>query len=638
MTERWRKKLGDLDRQGPSDEVFDLAKQGPRHTDEPMPGMRPSTRIATAVAAFAVFALAISVFAIPALRMQSTTAGGATGLFPLWPSQTTDQLKQLQSDADAGNASWALDPKGVASDFTKEVLGWRDVTVAAESQSLCAVQWGPPSPAPYIPIGVSASYPSLDNPSVATSICDQQVAESAFADVTRSISTPTETGGSESGFVNMYVTDCNPSEPCNVIPLQSLTLYQPLEQGDGGIWAILYAENALIKLSTVAGQNVRSGASVSATFVGGGDSTPTLGYASCGSSAASSQHDEIAGIGERISMQTDLTASANCAGAQPGYVWAARGSQSFADPTGAPSPDPLAGGAKVLALTAVPVAMTFPDQQVKTAPPNGGSVGITTSTPTVGASTTYTSFTDSVGWTIDVPDGWSSMAIASNSITGLGGSGQEFRGDGLTVDVFQGEAVVLPADDSTYPLNFDTLFGSTSDGALVGMFRGNGEPVSIRVTSSDASFTPQQDEILRHMVSSISFPHLQPGETWHGWTDAGPIDPTQTGQWVSYGTSQIFARWKDGERSVLGPFPPCSTGGGTFGFDTVVAGRIVISIHCPDGDVGQWDFAGDPLPGNPSYFDASIQSSDAVLSWDAQLLVHLEVRGSTPTPQGGAGG
>jgi hypothetical protein len=319
-------------------------------------------------------------------------------------------------------------------------------------------------------------------------------------------------------------------------------------------------------------------------------------------------------------------------------VWAARGSQSFADPSGAPNPDPVAGGAKVLGLTAVPVAMTFPDQEVETTPPNGGSDGVPTSTPTVDGPTTYTSFTDSVGWTMDVPEGWSSKAIASTSITGIGGSGQEFNGDGLTVDVFQGEAVVFPADDSSYPLDADTLLAPTSDGALSGMFRGNGEPVSIRATSSDSRFTQQQEEILRHMVSSISFPHVQPGEASHGWTSAGPIDPTQTGQWVPYGNSQIFARFKDGKRSVLAPFPPCSAGTGTFGVDTVVAGRTVISIHCPDGDVGQWDFAGDPLPGNPTYFDASIQSTDAVLSWDGQLLVQVEVPGSTPTPQSGAGG
>ena len=104
MTERWRKKLGDLDKQGPSDDVFDLAKQGPRLTDEPLPAMRPSTRIATAVAASAVFALRSRVLFSPALRMQGTEAGEHVR----WPlpavalADPRDELKQLQSDVDAG--------------------------------------------------------------------------------------------------------------------------------------------------------------------------------------------------------------------------------------------------------------------------------------------------------------------------------------------------------------------------------------------------------------------------------------------------------------------------------------------------------------------------------------------------------
>ena len=103
MTERWRKKLGDLDKLSPGDEVFERAKHGPMHAEDPIPRVATSRRIVTAVAAFAVFALAISVFAIPALRMQTGAAGGSSGLFPLWPSQTPDQLKQLQSQADAGD-------------------------------------------------------------------------------------------------------------------------------------------------------------------------------------------------------------------------------------------------------------------------------------------------------------------------------------------------------------------------------------------------------------------------------------------------------------------------------------------------------------------------------------------------------
>jgi hypothetical protein len=192
--------------------------------------------------------------------------------------------------------------------------------------------------------------------------------------------------------------------------------------------------------------------------------------------------------------------------------------------------------------------------------------------------------------------------------------------------------VSLPADDSHYPLAYDSLLTRQSDGVLSGGFRGDGEAFSIRITPSDPQLVPAQEAILRRMVESIHFEGWSTGEKRNGWTSAGAIDTEADGQWVTYGNSHVFARFKDGQRSVLGPFPPCSTGEGTYGTDTVVAGRAVISIHCPDGDVGQWDFAGNPLPGNPSYFDASIVATNAVLSWDGQLLVQLEVPGSTPTP------
>src|SRR4051812_42612586 len=458
MTERWRKKLGDLDKQGPSDDVFDLAKQGPRHSDEPLPGMRTSTRIATVVAAFAVFALAISVFAIPALRMQGNQAsGGAGGMFPLWPWQTSDQLAQLQSDADAGTAAWALDPKGVATAFGQQVLGWQDVTVSVSDDLPCGVMWGAQSSAPYIPQGVSASYPgagSLGPACVDPPWLSQSSGSSPLPGPYLTFSTPGS--GSTGSFVRMYITPCAPRGVCDVMPLQSVTVYQPLEQGPGQIWAVLEAQDALIKLSTEPGQTVRSGASVSGTFVGGGDSTPTLGYASCDSSGASSQTDPIAGVGEQITIQPDLQTTDTCGGSERGYVWGIRTSRSFADPKGMAAPDPITGGGSLHGITAIPVTMTFPDQ-VQTPPPNGGSGGIPTPTPSAGSTTGWESFTGDLEWTMDVPSGWQSKRIAATSVTGSGGSGDEFTGDGLTVDVFQGTEVVMPADDSSLPLDYSSL-------------------------------------------------------------------------------------------------------------------------------------------------------------------------------------
>ena len=115
MTERWRKKLEGIDGASPSDDVFERAKEGPMHSDEPLPGPRMSARVVTIVAAFVVFALAISVFAIPALRMNNTPAGrGIQGLMPLWPAQTSDQLEQTAGGR-TRHGRWALEPEGSPS-------------------------------------------------------------------------------------------------------------------------------------------------------------------------------------------------------------------------------------------------------------------------------------------------------------------------------------------------------------------------------------------------------------------------------------------------------------------------------------------------------------------------------------------
>jgi len=623
MTERWRGKLGDLDKQGPSDDVFDLAKQGPRHSEEPMSGMRTSTRVVTVVAAFAVFALAISVFAIPALRMQGTQAGGGGGgMFPLWPSQTSDQLTQLQSQADAGTATWALDPKGVASAFGLEVLGWRSVTVSVTDDLPCGVTWGAQSSAPYIPQGASASYPGTG--SMGPACVNSPLLAEPFGSTPppRESSLTSSASPGTGSFVRMFITPCAPQQACNVIPLQSVTVYQPLEQGPGQIWAVLQAQDALIKLSTEPGQTVRSGASVSGTFVGGGDSTPTLGYASCGSTAASSETETIADLGERITIQTDLQTTDTCGGLVRGYVWGIRTSRSFADPKGMAAPDPIAGGAYVSGITAVPVVMTLPDQ-VQTPPPNGGSAGIP---PPSAGSAEWQPFTDKSGWTMDVPASWKSHAFSSTPLTGFGGGGEEFNGDELTVDVYQQEAVSMPADDSSYPLDFDTLLSTAKDGALTGAFRGDGQAFSIRVTSNDARFTTEEEAILRQMVASISFQRWRTGEARSGWVSVGEVLPLASAQWITF-DGQHFVSSYGPSRALLGPGPECN--GATY--EIRETGEAAVT--CGNGDSAGFDFTtgASLFPGASSRND--LAKYPAVLSWDGQLLVQFAgQRGSTGSP------
>ena len=149
---------------------------------------------------------------------------------------------------------------------------------------------------------------------------------------------------------------------------ESVQVYQPLEQGDGQIWAVLQAQGQEM-LSVAPGQVVHDGSSVSAGFVTDQGLVPTLGYGSCGQSEASSTYHSPGGSGG-AGIQSDVHLSGGCEGEQPGYVWAATSNVSLAD-TGDGIVDPFAGGRPALAsITAAPVTMIF-----------GSSTGETTASP-----------------------------------------------------------------------------------------------------------------------------------------------------------------------------------------------------------------------------------------------------------------
>src|SRR5215218_1743484 len=76
MTERWRKKLHELDAVGPRDEVFEQAKTRPVNVDAAVQRSGTTTRVVTGVAAIAFFLAAVGVFAIPALRMRTSQIEG----------------------------------------------------------------------------------------------------------------------------------------------------------------------------------------------------------------------------------------------------------------------------------------------------------------------------------------------------------------------------------------------------------------------------------------------------------------------------------------------------------------------------------------------------------------------------------
>jgi hypothetical protein len=612
MTERWRKKLGDLDGMGPGDEVFERAKAGPMRPEDPLPRARTSTRIVTAVAAFAVFAVAIGVFAIPALRMQGGPAVGAgAGVSPLWPSQATDRLDQLQAEADAGTAAWATDPHDVAVRFGRDVMGWSEAFAGEDLVPAC------PN---YVP-----SIASRSPASVGATLCLDPANGSVLGSPSYVLpsTSPSDGGGAYQAFI---VFPCDPricSEDPTSLHSEHLVLFQPLKQGPGQIWAVLEARSSRIQLQVSAGQNVREGASIFATFWGVEE--PTLGYASCGVAKASS--DRTGPVS--VSMDVSLPGSAECSGPMPGYVWAAQSNKSLASADGTPSTDPIAEGGVLSALTAVPITAYFPTMEapasVETTAPSPDEP---TSSPA--AEPNWHTIEDASGWTMSYPPDWTAAVFGEQAKVGHAVySGQGGAPSGVVVDVWTDpSAAVEPADDSSFPLDAGK---ATSDGSRT--FRADGALFHVDVTS-DGPLSPEEEQTVRRIVGSITFHRWQPGYERNGWAALFPVthDPQpmqdagiswqscdQRGCYVyvyySLGFPMGSSSW------VLGPITTCGEGENMTA-DPNTAYAIV--LECPNDPTQSWTRVGEPASSNIPGDDSVLAAHPVIRAWDGTLLTDLK--------------
>jgi hypothetical protein len=571
MTERWRKKLGDLDKQGPSDDVFERAKHGPARADEPLPGMRTSTRVVTIVAAFAIFALGISAFAIPALRMNGAgppTTGAGASLMPLWPTQSPDQLDALQASADAGNADWALSPTDVAARFGQQVMGWPDAVAQRNvDESHCFMPQGAsiaPVPCSQLSVG-GYSVPAGVPPEFASS-------------------TPSSIAGPFT-WVALYQCGVRCAE---LSPAEWVHVYQPLDQGPGGVWAILQAQGEA-SVSVNVGQVVHDGASISGNFygVGNGGVVPTLGYGGCGQAAASSTFDRTSSVADVGVVRLDVSL-AGCTGAQPGYVWAAfatvplAGTGSSMDPiTGEVAPGTLAS------LTAASVTLMFPDGGGVAAPATGAT---TASSP---PSVSWTSYTDPYGWTIDVPKLWTAHDLTTQ---GPGTQGAEFVGDSMSVRVTTETApkgspppgLSLPTQpDSSFALDATALLQS-KDGGLEGEFRGDGLLFSVRVSSPalPGQLSATDQAILDRMIGSITFQPWHVGEVRHDWVAIAT--PTEDISWITI-EGGLYMLFRSADGYELYGSISCA---GSDPTKTTATSDGFAKLTCPDGSTWEMDAGG----------------------------------------------
>jgi hypothetical protein len=609
MTERWRKKLGDLDKVGPSDDVFEHAKEGPMIREDAIPQPRPVTRVVTAIAAFLVFALGISVFVVPALRMGTGPGSAPMGMFPLWPAQTTEELEQLQAAADSGEAAWMLDPEQVAERFGRDVMGWGDIEVDEVPGQLCSSTLSMPSLA-------SGATWSLE-PYVGG--CVDYVGPPPSSSATASVMF--------GQALRVYALTWCSGDVC-LGDAERVTLYQPLEQGEGRIWTVWQAHAPGITLSATPGQTMHDQDTLSAGF-GSRGGTPTLAFASCLATLASSDavsasdSTDLGGIQIGLGIEIDVAlASDNCTGPQAGYAMAVLADRSLAS-DGVLTSDPLAGGGTgLLGLTALPIVVVFPELEPETTAP-------ASPTPSQEPSDTeWTTYTDPLGWTIDVPSEWLGDTFDREGYTGARfGSGDETYQDGISpIDRYfpdPGEVMVfvwhesggtdIPRDDSAFPLDYANMDGYSGD------FRADGLPFRILIKPGDGSetITPEQAVTVERMIESIRFEPWGIGETREGWTAVGEVLPSSTAEWITFEDEHYFATNLDGGRHLWGPTPTCP------GASYEVREYGVAGVVCSDGTGGDWDFAGRPQDINTPGFDVELASYPAVRSWQGMLLVQF---------------
>jgi hypothetical protein len=425
-----------------------------------------------------------------------------------------------------------------------------------------------------------------------------------------------------------YPNGCDLMLGCSV----TLTMFQPLGPGEGSPWMVLEVRSWEITLSASAGDTIEAGEEVGAGFRVPDLGSTILGYrvdGSCDVSAVTgtARHVEVgnsaAGSSLRFQAPVAGLGDSDCQSPQPGYVYAAVASET---PVGlsAVAVDPFrSSNAPLLGLTAVPVTFGWSDQLATSAPPTQA----TSPSPT-DAQLTWSTYTDRLGWTIDVPEQWVIEPIQGETtqgaafVSGTAGTG-DFAPppDGVTVRIVHAFDDVSTADDSSFPLSPTDLKGIPGVArSSVMNFRGDGLIFRLDVSFGLDADMQALSPLVDRMIASIRFEPWSAGETRNGWTAVGPVLASSTAEWLTFDGGHRYATNVDGRRLLIGPAPECQ-GEGSF----EVREYGVAGVTCPDGTGGDWDLEGHPQPGNTTGFDAPLDGYLAVRSWDGQLLVQLDV-------------
>jgi hypothetical protein len=643
VTERWRKRLEGIDQVGPSDDVYQRAKSGPSLPEPQSPMQRTSTRVVTAIAAFVVFALAISVFAIPALRLgnKESFVPGGDQLQPLWPWNSIDAVQAWRDDPQpigSTSVDHFSSPDDVAAAFGRDVIGWTEVYPHEEGMPDVYA-----CPATVPPGSIAIPAPVTD----ATARC---VAYLGSVAPTPAPYAPTTAAPA---FRTFDLSTCPPNAACDYAapgpPSIKVVVYQPL--GDEGPWAVLEAKTDYVSISLDPGTQLRDG---STAYAGG--SIPTgehavLGYHApadgCGEHSdttafelgTDAASDRTSGglsfAYSRGQLQFTLPPQGDACRAQVGYVFVAITDQGLA------TTDPLGGipvTTGVLGFAAVPVSIVFLSQ---------GASATTVSTTTDPAGYLWTTYTDRLGWTIDVPADWVSQRI-EDDLGKVSYSGAAFGSSAPEVDngpsatptlgpaalgAAPGEVMVAlyeldggpgPSftDDSTLPLTFDGMV--PFDGGSEQAFQADGLRFYLTIRIGSDAMSPEQLSIVKRMVSSVAFTPWHAGEERNGYT---ALDPTigRPAEWKRAGLDwerlggHSYVYLENGQAGVLlGPMPECA--GEIQGAAANVRAPL---LDCADGTNGGWTMNGLPLQNNSPTLMDPVDVHPVFHVWDGTLVTAL---------------
>jgi hypothetical protein len=326
--------------------------------------------------------------------------------------------------------------------------------------------------------------------------------------------------------------------------------------------------------------------------------------------------------------------SASCAD-QPGYVFIVLTDGSF------DAVDPLAGipeDTRLLAFVAVPVSLSFPAARETTSP-----------SPTA-VSVAWTTYTDPLGWTVDLPATWVTKKIdgsdANTSYAGAAFGSATLEQDPagpIAIGVASGEVAVLLyrstcvtcpgpgprlSDDSDFPLALSAM--DTVDGGYLLAFQADGISFTLQIRLGTNAPTAEQLAILLRMVSSIHFEPWHIGEQRDGWTALNPTDQdplswrTAMISWQSCNSRGCYVLTSGDPigQYLLGPIKPCGEGENMTADPH--ATDYVILLDCPDGSTQRWTRTGAPAPTNSAGYDAQLEKHPVIKAWDGSLLANVD--------------